>query len=250
MSNEDKQSLEQHVADLTHQLQCAKKEQESLIYSVSHDLRAPIRAIDGFTGFLEEDYGAALDDEGRRLLAVIRANTRKMEQMISGLLLLSRTLQGEMRVVPLDMRTLVETVYRELIPEPVRQQFKFVLAPIPEACADPLMMRQVWSNLISNAVKFSMTAPVKEIEVGGYTDCDELTYFIKDAGVGFNQAYVDKLFGVFQRLHKAEEYEGSGVGLALVQRIVRRHEGRVWAVGQENAGATFSFSLPVRSPLQ
>ncbi|MEI6166143.1 MAG: ATP-binding protein [bacterium] len=239
---------EQQVADLTDQLQCTNKELEAFAYSVSHDLRAPLRAIDGFSGFVEEGYGEKLDDEGRRLLGVIRANTRKMDRLITDLLTLSRTTKGELKPVLIDMRALVLAVYHEVIPEPVRATFTLTVGTMPEAWGDPVLIRQVWTNLISNAVKFTSPSPVKEIEIGGSIEAANRVYYIKDSGVGFNPAYAGKLFGAFQRLHKPEEFEGSGMGLAIVQRIIHRHGGRVWAEGKEPSGATFRFSLPDRMP--
>lgn len=240
-------TLEQHVSERTLQLQCANKELEAFAYSVSHDLRAPLRAIDGFSGFLEEGYGEKLDAEGRRLLSVIRSNTRKMDRLIIDLLTLSRTSQSELNHARIDMCSLVNEVYSEVIPEEIRRQFKFNLKLLPPAWGDSALLRQVWVNLISNAIKYSMKSPVKEIEVGGSREKGNTVYYIKDSGAGFNPNYASKLFGAFQRLHKAEDFEGSGIGLAIVQRIIHRHEGQVWAEGQENAGATFSFSIPDKS---
>lgn len=239
-------TLEQHVAERTFQLECANKELEAFSYSVSHDLRAPLRAIDGFSTFLEEEYGGKLDEEGRRLLGVIRANTRKMDRLITDLLALSRTTQSDLNLTRIDMRSLVESVFQEAGTEEIRRQFKLTIEPMPEAWGDPVLLRQVWVNLISNAIKYTAKSTVKEIEIGGFIKNDDRVYFIKDSGVGFNPNYIGKLFGAFQRLHKPEDFEGTGIGLAIVQRIVRRHEGRVWAEGKENSGATFSFSLPNR----
>jgi len=238
-------TLEQRVAGRTYQLECTNKELAAFSYSVSHDLRAPLRAIDGFSGFLEEGYGEKLDEEGRRLLSIIRANTRKMDRLITDLLALSRATQNELNYTTLDMRALVEAIYDEVVPEEIRRQFKFTLGALPAVRGDAVLLRQVWVNLISNAIKYTSKSPVKEIEIGGFIKGAEVVYYIKDTGVGFNPDYAGKLFGAFQRLHKAEDFEGSGIGLAIVQRIIRRHEGQVWAEGAENAGATFSFSIPV-----
>ena len=144
----------------------------------------------------------------------------------------------------IDMTALVHAVYEDINWPEVQAQFVLSIAPLPEAYGDPTLMRQVWSNLLSNAIKYTLPRRERRIEVGGYRQGDEYIYFVKDTGVGFNPAYTHKLFGVFQRLHKAEEFEGTGVGLAIVQRIILRHGGRVWAEGQVNAGATFYFSLP------
>lgn len=243
-------SLEKRVAELTHQLKCANKELEAFTYSVSHDLRAPLRAIDGFSSFLDEGYGDRLDEEGRRLISVIRANTRKMDRLIMDVLALSRVTQGELGYARIDMQSMVKLVYNEVVPAEVRSQFKFTLEPMPEAWGDPALLRQVWEKLISNAVKYSMKSAVKEIVVGGNIRNSERVYYIKDAGAGFNPEYTSKLFGAFQRLHKADDFDGNGIGLAIVQRIIHRHEGSVRAQGKENAGATFSFSLPDRGTAQ
>jgi len=239
-----KTALEKQVTERNHQLQCTNKELAAFSYSVSHDLRAPLRAIDGFSGILEEGYGEKLDDEGRRLLSIIRSNASKMNRLISDLRALSGATQSEFNCTRLDMRSLVEATYNEVAPEEIRRQFKFTLGAMPDAWGDAVLLQQVWVNLISNALKFTAKSPVKEIEIGGFIKGGDVVYYIKDSGVGFNPHYADKLFGAFQRLHKAAEFEGSGIGLAIVQRIIRRHEGQVWAEGQENAGATFSFSMP------
>ncbi|MEI8138291.1 MAG: ATP-binding protein [bacterium] len=241
-------NLEKHLAERTHQLQCTNKELVAFAYSVSHDLRAPLRAMDGFSGFLEEGYGDKLDDEGRRLLGIIRSNSRKMDRLITDLLTLSRTTQGELLSAKIDMFALVNEVYNKVVSEEIRRQFQFTLRPLPSVWGDPVLLRQVWVNLISNAIKYTMKSSVKAIEVGGDLKNGEAVYYIKDTGAGFNPEYAGKLFGAFQRLHKAEEFEGTGIGLAIVQRIIHRHEGHVWAEGKEHAGATFSFAIPDKTP--
>lgn len=237
-------SLEQRAAEQTHQLQCATHELETFAYSVSHDLRAPLRAIDGFSEFLERDAAGKLDAEERRLLGVIRSNAKKMDRMMLDLLTLSRACQNELTPIKVDMPSVVKSVYNEIVPVDVQAQFRFTLGPLLPAWGDPDLLRQVWVNLLANAVKFSMKSPTKAIEVGGYLQDGSLVYFVRDNGAGFNPSYAGKLFGAFQRLHKAEEFEGSGIGLATVQRIIHRHGGRVWAEGRENEGAKFFFSLP------
>lgn len=239
-------TLEQRVAERTAQLEFANKELEAFTYSVSHDLRAPLRAIEGFSRFLQEDYQNMLDAEGQRLIHVIRSNTQKMDQLITNLLSLSRVTRGEINYSRIDMRTLADSIYHEVAPEDVRPTFEVMIHPIPDAWGDTTLLRQVWSNLIGNAIKYSMKSSERSIEIGGYTANAEQVYFVKDRGVGFNPEYMHKLFGVFQRLHTAEEFEGSGIGLAIVQRIILRHKGRVWAEGQEGKGATFYFSLSNR----
>jgi light-regulated signal transduction histidine kinase (bacteriophytochrome) len=241
-------NLEKQVTERTQQLQCTNKELAAFSYSISHDLRAPLRAIDGFSGFLEEGYGDKLDDEGRRLLGIIRANSRKMDRLITDLLALSRSTQGELLYAKIDMFALVNAVYNEVASEEIQRQFQFTVKPIPDVWGDPVLLRHVWVNLISNAIKFTMKSPVKEIEIGGDLKNGNIVYYIKDSGAGFNPEYAGKLFGAFQRLHKAEEFEGTGIGLAIVQRIIHRHEGDVWAEGKEHAGATFSFAIPDKTP--
>jgi PAS domain S-box-containing protein len=236
--------LEQRVARRTAQLEAANRELEAFAYSVSHDLRAPLRAIDGFSRILQEDYGDRLDAEGQRLFGIVRSNAQKMDQLITDLLALSRVTRSDLIRQRLDMTALARAVYDDLADPAVQAQFTFTLAPLPEATGDPTLLRLVWGNLISNAIKYTRPKADRRIEIGGYRQGNEHIYFVKDTGVGFNPDYAHKLFGVFQRLHKAEDFEGTGVGLAIVQRIVQRHGGRVWADGQLDRGATFYFSLP------
>ncbi len=239
-------TLEKRVAERTAQLNASNKELEAFAYSVSHDLRSPLRAIEGFSGFLIEDYYDKLDDEGKRLLNVIRTNTKKMDQLITDLLLLSKVIRSEIDFFEIDMKNLVNMVYSESAAPEILQQFNFSIGPIKNTVGDINLMRQVWFNLISNAIKYTMKSAIKKIEVGGYDDDENKSYvyFIKDTGAGFNPKYISKLFGVFQRLHKSEEFEGNGVGLALVQRVISRHGGRVWAEGKPGEGAAFYFSIP------
>lgn len=238
--------LEQRVKERTAQLESANKELEAFAYSVSHDLRAPLRAIDGYSRFVLEDYAEKLDDEGRRLLNVIRINTQKMDQLITDILGLSRVRRTEMRLSRIDMNALVNTVYREIASPEIQQKFVFSVEPLPEVFGDPTLIRQVWINLISNAIKYTLPREERRIEIGGRTEGGMNIYCIKDTGVGFNPDYTHKLFGLFQRLHRADEFEGTGVGLAIVQRVIMRHGGKVWAEGKVNEGATFWFSIPIR----
>jgi PAS domain S-box-containing protein len=238
-----KEDLELRVAERTAQLEDANREMEAFTYSVSHDLRAPLRAIDGFSSFLLEDYSASLDSEGRRLLGVIRKNSQRMGQLITDLLSLSKVSRTEIRSSRVDMTALVASALSEAAP-PDAGAFEMDLRSLPDAWGDPSLLRQVWVNLISNAFKYSMKSPVKRIEIGGYTDGGDLVYYVRDEGAGFEPEYADKLFTPFQRLHKTEEFAGNGIGLALVQRIVARHDGKVRAEGRPGKGATFYFSLP------
>jgi PAS domain S-box-containing protein len=239
--------LEHRVIERTILLEAANKELEAFAYSVSHDLRAPLRAIDGFSRFMMEDYYIKLDPEGKRLLGLIRSNTLKMDKLITDILALSRVSRGETRVSKVNMTKMAMSMFNEVISSEMKGKINFVIDKLPEAIADSTYIKQVWINLISNAIKFSSFKKKPEIKIGGYTEKEFHVYYVNDNGVGFNQEYAHKLFGVFQRLHKADEFEGSGVGLAIVQRIIHRHGGEVWAEGKENKGATFYFSLPLKS---
>ena len=236
--------LEQRVIDRTIQLEAANKELDAFAYSVSHDLRAPLRAVDGFSKFILEDYGNKLDSEGKRLLNLIRTNTQKMDQLITDLLSLSRVNRNELNFSVIDMTQMAISVFNETIQDDIKNNIRFTVDPLPEAYADPAFLKQVWINLISNAIKFTSKKKNPEIKIGGKIENNTNTYFIKDNGAGFNQEYVHKLFGVFQRLHTSDDFEGTGIGLAIVKRIISRHGGKVWAEGKEGKGATFWFSLP------
>jgi PAS domain S-box-containing protein len=239
--------LEQRVLERTRQLEAANNELEAFAYSVSHDLRAPLRAVDGFSKFLSEGYESKLDTEGKRLLDLIRGNTKKMDQLITDILGLSRVSRSEHKASLIDMTKMVISMLNESVPDEKLAKIKVNIDVLPEAFADPTYMKQVWINLISNAVKFSSKRDKPEISIGGYLKNGYNVYSISDNGVGFNPEYKNKLFGVFQRLHKTDEFEGTGVGLAIVQRIIQRHGGEVWAKGEEGQGATFYFSLPSKS---
>lgn len=236
--------LEELVSARTADLEAANKELEGFSYSVSHDLRTPLRAIDGFSLMLARHSSTSLDDEGRRLLNVIRENTARMSQLIDDILAFSRSGRVEMRTASVDMDHLVETVWLELEPMRANRDVEFILHPLGKARGDLSMLRQVWTNLLANALKFSGPRPVARIEISRESLADGDWFIIKDNGVGFDPSYTHKLFGVFQRLHAVDEFEGTGIGLAIVQRIVARHGGRVMASGQVDHGATFRFSLP------
>jgi signal transduction histidine kinase/CheY-like chemotaxis protein len=239
------EELEERVTLRTKQLETANRELESFSYSVSHDLRAPLRAIDGFSKFVLEGYEAKLDQEGKRLLNLIRSNTRKMDQLITDILALSRVTRSEHKVSKIDMNKMVISMYSECVAPDIRKKLSFTIDKLPDAFGDPTYLKQVWTNLILNAVKFSSKKKKPVIKIGGHTENGFNIYFIKDNGAGFNPDYAHKLFGVFQRLHKTDEFEGTGVGLAIIQRIILRHNGKVWAEGKEGSGATFYFSLPL-----
>ncbi len=236
--------LDQRVQERTTQLETANRELESFSYSVSHDLRAPLRAISGFAGILAEDYRQRLDDEGQRLLDTITREAKQMGQLIDDLLQFSRVGRKTMQAAEVDMRMLAQKAWLDCTAQSPGRNLQFNLRPLPVTRGDAAMLRQVWTNLISNAVKYTRPKEVAVIEISSRAGEGELVYCVKDNGVGFDPEYVGKLFNVFQRLHSESEFEGTGVGLALVQRIIRRHGGRVWAEGKPNEGATFYFTLP------
>lgn len=236
--------LEKRVALRTSQLETANKELEAFSYSVSHDLRAPLRAISGFSMMLLEDYGNRLDEEGRRIIGVIVSNARMMGQLIDDLLAFSRV--GRMSVVhnTVDMRQSVDSCLDLLLPGDTKEKYHIDIPFLGSCPGDPGMIRQVWMNLLGNAIKYSARKEHAVIKILLQEEDTRYIYSIRDNGVGFDMAYADKLFGVFQRLHPSDEFEGTGVGLALVNRIVRKHGGETWAEGEVGAGATFYFSIP------
>ncbi|OAI40019.1 hypothetical protein AYO38_06585 [bacterium SCGC AG-212-C10] len=237
--NED---LEQRVLDRTSELTEANAELESFSYSVSHDLRAPLRAIIGFARILTEDIGPSLNEESMRHLMVVQDNARQMGSLVDDLLAFSRLGRQSVERSRQSQHAIVERVIEEVLSEQeVRPEI--VIGDLPDAMVDSRLVHQVWMNLISNAVKFSGKAEHPRIEIGSMQENGETAYFVRDNGVGFDMLYSDKLFGVFQRLHRAEDYEGTGVGLAIVQRIVQRHRGRVWADSKPGEGATFFFTI-------
>jgi len=228
-------------------LEDANNELEAFAYSVSHDLRVPLRAIDGFSRIVIEDYENELDEEGVRLLNIIRENTKKMGQLIDDILLLSRAGRQEMNLGKLDMSALAKNVYGEFQQETETRNINFVVETMPPVKADRALITQVLTNLIGNAIKFTKKTDNPRIEFGYTEDEDDYIYHVKDNGAGFNMKYYDKLFGLFQRLHSQEEFEGTGVGLSIVQRIISRHNGRVWGEGEVGKGATIYFSLPKKN---
>jgi len=243
--------LEQSERRKSQELALAFKDLESFSYSVSHDLRAPLRAIDSFGQILEEDYAPALDAEGRRIVGVIRNGARSMDRLIVGLLEFSRAASARNALDwdPLDMTALAQAAAREARllyqgPEP-----SLVIEQLPNASGDATLLRQVWINLLSNALKYSAKRADPRITVSGGVEGEEIIYQVEDNGAGFDMRYAEKLFGVFQRLHPDSEFCGTGVGLAIVERIITRHGGRVWAESAPGAGACFHFALPKRGSL-
>jgi len=241
--------LEQRVGERTAQLEASNKELEAFSYSVSHDLRAPLRAVNGFVRILQQDHAGRLDAEGHRLLGVVHSEANRMGRLIDDLLAFSRMSRQRQEYERIDMTALVRAEFAHLTQAAPGTAPRLELKPLPPAHGDPAMLRQVFANLLGNAVKFSRAQPAPVVEVGGADGDGVTTYYVKDNGVGFDEKYAHKLFGVFQRLHSEREFEGTGIGLALVQRIIHRHGGQIHAEGKTGAGATFYFTLPKKEDL-
>ncbi len=246
----ERKRAEERLHERTLQLEAANEALGSFTYSVSHDLRAPLRAIDGYARILLEDHADRLDAEGQRVLGVVCTNARQMGKLIDDLLTFSRLGRGDLEKSRVDMTALAQSAVEELRRLEPERRVAVTIAPLAPALADGTLIRQVLTNLIGNAWKFTRTRAEATIEIGCTPSAGELTYFVRDNGAGFEMEYANKLFGVFQRLHRAEEFEGTGVGLAIVQRIVQRHGGRVWAEGAVDHGATFYFTLPAEGGLR
>lgn len=238
-------TLENKVQERTEELRLLNKELESFTYSVSHDLRSPLRAINGFSEILKMECGDTLNEDAKDALREILKNTRKMGKLIDNLLEFSRLGKQHVSRADVDMKELVYSVIED-IRSASDKHVVFEVGELHHTNGDRSMLKQVVVNLISNAVKYSSKKPDPHIEIGSTRKNGEVTYFVKDNGAGFNMKYYNKLFGIFQRLHGSDEFEGIGVGLAIVQRVVSRHHGKVWAEGEEEKGATFYFSLPVK----
>lgn len=238
--------LEERIADRTAQLQAVNRDLEAFAYSVSHDLRTPLRGINGLTQILQENYFDKLDEEGVRLTERIRANSLKMTTLIEDLLSFSRTSISEVRRSNIDMNLLVRNAIAEIGDKSALSKTVIKCDKLPSVSGDSALLKQVWINLISNAIKFSALKQNPKIEINGFHQDGKCYYEIKDNGAGFNMQYADKLFAAFQRLHSEKEFQGTGAGLAIVQRILHKHGGDIWAKGEEGKGATFTFCLPVR----
>jgi light-regulated signal transduction histidine kinase (bacteriophytochrome) len=245
-AEESLRRLNQELQNKTSELALAYKGMESFSYSVSHDLRAPLRILVGLSDIVIEDYYDKLDDKGKKLLHSIRGEAARMDKLVQALLHLSRVGRQEMKVDEIDMEKqagLIAADLKALAPE---RNIEVTIEQLPPIRGDITLIRQVFTNLLSNAVKFTGAKDLALITVGGLNGDGENVYYVKDNGVGFDMAHADKLFGVFRRMHSEKEFEGIGIGLSIVERIVKRHGGRVWAEGRPYEGATFYFSLPRR----
>lgn len=235
--------LEQRVVARTAQLESANKELEAFSYTVSHDLRAPLRAIDGFSGAVMSEFASSMPSEAQRMLNVVRKNAQRMGELIDDLLAFAQLNRQVIKRQSVDNESLVRSVLADLQPQRDNRSIEFNIHPLPKASGDPGLLRQVWVNLLANAVKYSSKKSAPVIEIGFFERAGEKIFFVRDNGCGFDMKYVTKLFGVFQRLHRVEEFEGTGVGLAIVERIVVRHGGRAWAEGATGKGAVFYFTV-------
>jgi signal transduction histidine kinase len=240
--NAELQEREQRRSE---ELAAAYQALEAFSYSISHDLRAPLRTIDSFAQVLEDDFAAPLGEEGRRVIGIIRRGSQTMDQLIVGLLEFSRVGRGRLDLDRIDMTALARAAAAEVMAGYTGAKPHIDIADLPAVAGDATVMRQVWCNLIGNALKYSAKRPEPRIRVSGRIDNREAIYQVEDNGAGFDMRYADKLFGVFQRLHRTEDFSGTGVGLAIVHRIVGRHGGRIWAQGAPDAGACFQFALPI-----
>jgi signal transduction histidine kinase len=242
--------LEVRVRERTDELEVANKELESFSYSVSHDLRAPLRAINGFADLALADYSSLLPERGRRYLRIIQEDSLRMGELIDDLLDFSRLGREALAPTFVDPGPLVREALAELGPQREGRVVDLRVGELPACLGDARLLKQVWINLVSNALKYSRERSPAVIEIGCDKDVGEMVYFVRDNGAGFDMAYADRLFGVFQRMHTSDEFEGTGVGLAIVQRIVHRHAGRVWAEAKVNEGAVFYFTLNLKETIK
>jgi light-regulated signal transduction histidine kinase (bacteriophytochrome) len=235
--------LEERVLKRTEELHQANKELESFSYSVSHDLRAPLRSIHGYINILQEQYEEQLDEEGKRLLDIVLKSSQRMGRLIDDLLSFSKLGRSELKRSLIPMEAMVKEIIDECLKSEAHRKIEVHIDALPGVLADASTIKQVWVNLISNAIKYSKLTSHAQIHIGFTEDEESVTYFVKDNGAGFDMKYYDKLFGVFQRLHSTKQFEGTGVGLAIVQRILIRHGGTIRAEAKLNEGATFFFTL-------
>jgi len=241
MENEE---LQRRVRERTTELEAANKELEAFSYSISHDLRAPLRSVGAFSSILLQEHSSKMPAEARRLLDIVTTSARRMEQLIEDLLRFSRLSRQPLSKQPVDIPALVHAILEELRQQESERHIEVKVGEVPNCVGDPSLLKQVFVNLLSNAFKFTRQKEKAIVEVGCQQQEGETVYFVRDNGAGFDARYAEKLFGVFQRLHSAEQFEGTGVGLSIVQRIVQRHGGRIWAEGKVDEGATFYFTLP------
>ena len=235
--------LEKRVASRTAKLEAANKDLEAFSYSISHDLQSPLRSIDGFAYILQEDYAQMLPPEGKHVIQVILDTSAKMSNLINDMLTFSRVGNREISKTTIDMAAMAESVFHELTTRAERERIEFIVRDMPHATGDATMIKQLWANLIGNAIKYSAKRPYPTIDIGVNIHFMGNIYYVQDNGIGFDMCYANKLFNVFQRLHTSKDFEGTGVGLAIVSRIIKRHNGHIWADGKVNEGATFYFTL-------
>jgi light-regulated signal transduction histidine kinase (bacteriophytochrome) len=235
--------LQRRIQQQADELQKANQELESFIHSVSHDLRAPLRSIGGFSNILLKDFAPQLPDEARRLVNIVVSSAAQMSQMLDGLLDLSRIGRQSLSIEPIDLASLAKQTL-DALRNPNRRPLEAKIGNLPDCLGDPVLLKQLFTNLLSNAFKFGARTNNLIVEIGAHPGNREHTYFIRDNGIGFDMQYAQRLFGAFVRLHSDEEFEGHGVGLAIAQRIIQRHGGRIWAEAEANKGATFFFTLP------
>jgi light-regulated signal transduction histidine kinase (bacteriophytochrome) len=235
--------LENRVIDRTRQLEMTNRELEAFSYSVSHDLRAPLRSINGYTTALQEDLAGTLSEETRGYLQRIAANIKRMDELINALLDLSRLGRKPLEYQWIQLADVIRAAWEDVCHEAGSRKISIQIDDPPDCSADRVLLKQVYVNLLSNAIKYTRLQPEAAIHAGWTDDKDKIVYWVKDNGVGFDMQYADKLFGIFQRLHRSDQFEGNGVGLSIVQRIVFRHGGHIWAEAYPNQGATFYFTL-------
>ncbi len=242
-NNQEQTRQLQIIQKLNQECQEANKELEGFCHTVSHDLRAPVRGIVGFSQLLVQDYGSKLDEEGKRLLGIVQSESQRMGRLVDELLHFSHLGRRTLRKSALDMTAIAKSVFEDLVARHAGRRPELELKPLPPACGDATLIRQVFINLLSNAIKFTGRREVARIEIGSQSESQRNIYYVKDNGAGFDAKHANKLFGLFERLHGQEEFEGTGVGLALVKRIIHRHGGRIWAESNVTEGTTFYFTL-------